>query len=65
VQIHLNEDSTSNFLNAVDRIGYRGGGTDFLAALRVAINEINSYNKHDLTVVGEYLSYSTSAVESV
>jgi len=51
-------------LNAVDRIGYSGGGTDILAALQAAVIEINSYSKHNLTVVGEYPSYSESAVES-
>ena len=65
VHIHLNEDSTSNFSNALDRIGYRGGGTNILGALQAAISEINGYSKHNLTVVGEYPSYSTLAVESV
>jgi len=48
----------------VDRINYRGGGTNILAALQEAVKEINGYSKHNLTVVGEYPSYSTSAVES-
>jgi hypothetical protein len=52
-------------LNAVDRLGYRGGGTSILAALQAAVKEINTYSKHNLTVVGEYPSYSTSAFESV
>jgi len=51
-------------LQAVDQIGYRGGGTDILAALEAAINEIRDYSMHTLTVVGEYPRYSTSAVES-
>jgi hypothetical protein len=50
----LNVDSTSDFFNEVDKIGYNGGGTSILAGLEVALNEINSYSKHDLTVVGEY-----------
>jgi hypothetical protein len=49
----------------VDKLGYRGGGTDILRGLQVAVNEINSYAIHNLTVVGEYPSYRTSAVESV
>ena len=64
VKIHLNVESTSDFLEAVDQIGYRGGGTDILDALQAAINEISLHSKHNLTVVGEYPSYSTSAVES-
>ncbi|GFG35330.1 hypothetical protein Cfor_11731, partial [Coptotermes formosanus] len=51
LKIHLNTDSTSTFLNHVNKIGYRGGGTDILAALRAAITEINNYSKHNLTVV--------------
>ena len=52
-------------MNAVDSLGYTGGGTSILAALELAINEINSYSKHNLTLVGEYSSYSMSAFESV
>jgi len=51
VRIHLNEESTSDFLQAVDQIGYRGGGTDILRALQAAINEISLHSKHSLTVV--------------
>ena len=67
MKIHLNVDSTSTFLNEVDKIGYSGGGggDDVLAALRAAITEINIYRKHNLTVVGKYPSYSTSAVDRV
>jgi hypothetical protein len=61
----LNVDSTSDFFAEVDKMGYSGGGTDILIALQVAIQEINSYSKHSLTVVGEYPTYSMSAVESV
>jgi hypothetical protein len=49
----------------VDNLGYSGGGTDILKGLQVAVTEINSYAIHNLTVVGESPSYSTSAVESV
>jgi uncharacterized protein with von Willebrand factor type A (vWA) domain len=63
LKIHLNIDSSSTFLNEVDKIGYRGGGTDILAALRAAITEINNYSKHNLTVVGEYPSYRTPTFE--
>jgi hypothetical protein len=52
-QIHLNADSTSNFLGAVGKLGYSAGGTSILAALELAVAEINSYSKHNLTVVGE------------
>lgn len=47
----------------MDGIGYRGGGTDILAALKAAVTEINNYRKHNLTVVGEYLNYRASAAE--
>jgi uncharacterized protein with von Willebrand factor type A (vWA) domain len=53
VQIHLNVESTSNFLSAVDQMGYSSGGTDVLAGLQTALSEINSYSQHDLTVVGK------------
>jgi hypothetical protein len=46
-------------------MAYSAGGTSILAGLQLAINEINSYSKHNLTVVGEYRSYSMSAVERV
>ena len=46
-------------------MGYSGGGTSILAGLQLAVTEINSYSKHNLTVVGEYQSYSTSAVVSL
>jgi hypothetical protein len=52
-------------LNAVDRIAYGNGGTDILAGLQMAINEIKINSIHNQTVIGEYPSYSTSAVESV
>ena len=52
-------------MNAVDSIPYGEGAADLLAGLQLAVDEINRYSKHNLTVVGEYLSYSTSAVESV
>jgi uncharacterized protein with von Willebrand factor type A (vWA) domain len=65
VRIHLNVDSTSDFSEEVDKIGYSNGGTDILTALQVTIEEINSYSKHSLTVVGEYPTYHKSAVDSV
>jgi hypothetical protein len=37
----------------VDNIQYISGGTSILAALEMAVTEINSYSKHDVTVVGE------------
>jgi uncharacterized protein with von Willebrand factor type A (vWA) domain len=55
VRIHLNENSTATFLSKVDAIGYRGGGTNILDALRTAITEINNYAVHKLTLVCEYL----------
>jgi hypothetical protein len=61
----MNTDSTSYFFNEVDKIGYSGGGTDILAGLQLAINEIDNYSKHNLTVVSEYPTYSKSTVESV
>jgi hypothetical protein len=37
----------------VEQLGYTGGGTNILAALQLSITEINSYAKHNLTLVGE------------
>jgi hypothetical protein len=48
----------------MDKIGYNGSGTNILTALQVASEEINSYSKHSLTVVGEYTTYK-SAVDIV
>ena len=49
----------------MDGLAYSAGGTSILAGLQLAVTEINNYSKHNLTVVGEYSSYSMSAVESV
>ncbi|XP_021913984.1 sushi, von Willebrand factor type A, EGF and pentraxin domain-containing protein 1-like [Zootermopsis nevadensis] len=51
VRINLNENSTTQFLSKVDKIGYRGGGTNILDALRRAIIEINTNAVHNLTLV--------------
>jgi hypothetical protein len=37
----------------VDKLGYSGGNTSILAALELAVTEINSYSKHNQTAVGE------------
>lgn len=50
-RIRLSESSTSSFLSAVDRIDYRAGGTDILSSLNAALNEINNYAIHNLTLV--------------
>ena len=52
-------------MNAVDGIPYSEGATNLLAGLELAVDEINRYSVHKLNLVSEYLSYSTSGVESV
>jgi hypothetical protein len=59
VRIHLDESSTSEFINKVTAMPYRGGGTDIQRALTAALAEINAYKVHPLTLVCEYLSYRT------
>ena len=52
-------------MNAVDRIPYSVGGTNLLAGLEMAVDEIRRYSVHKLNLISEYLSYSTSGVERV
>jgi len=51
VRIPLDESSTSNFLTTLANLPYRGGGTDILAALNEAINEIRDHAVHKPTLV--------------
>jgi uncharacterized protein with von Willebrand factor type A (vWA) domain len=62
VRIHLNENSTTDFITQLDAIPYRGGGTDILNALTAAIKEINNYKIHPLTLVCEYLNYCSPTI---